>query len=283
MLTYPVTRLLNILVYLAPALCKLSTMNNNLGLFIKKNRERLRPEDVGLKPVGRRRTPGLRREELAQLCSISPTWITWIEQGRPVSASAAMLDRLSTALQLTSSERKYLFTLAGKLDPVGEDSQLDGFEAVLESVSYISAPSYILDRQWNVLAWNKPAEALFEGWLDIKEAPVTPNLLRFTFLAPESKLLIDNWPYRARRLVAEFRADCGLHVDDSEVRNLILELSEASKEFAMYWQDYNVMEREGGLRTFHHKTYGKLSFRQTTFYPATRRDMKLVVLLNKKS
>lgn len=255
-------------------------MNNNLGQFIKNHRERLQPEDVGLKPAGRRRTPGLRREELAQLCSISSTWITWIEQGRPVSASAAMLDRLSTALQLTPSERRYLFTLAGKLDPVGADRQTDGIETVLETVNYISTPAYILDRQWNVLAWNKAAEALFEGWLDNKKASATPNLLRFTFLAPESKSLIDNWSYRAKRLVAEFRADCGLHADDSEVRSLILELSAASSEFASYWQDYNVMEREGGLRTFHHGTYGKLSFRQTTFYPATRRDMKLVVLLN---
>ena len=253
---------------------------NNLSLFIRKHRERLRPEDAGLKTIGRRRTPGLRREELAQLCSISPTWITWIEQGRPVSASAAMLDRLSAALQLTPSERKYLFTLAGKLDPVGEDSQTDGIDSVLASVSYITTPAYILDRQWNVLAWNKAAEVLFEGWLDNKKSAEIPNLLRFTFLAPKSKLLIENWPYRAKRLVAEFRADCGLHVEDHEVRSLILELSEGSKEFATYWQDYNVMEREGGLRTFHHGTYGKLSFKQATFYPATRRDMKLVVLLN---
>ena len=253
---------------------------NNLSLFIRKHRERLRPEDAGLKTIGRRRTPGLRREELAQLCSISPTWITWIEQGRPVSASAAMLDRLSAALQLTPSERKYLFALAGKLDPVGEASQSDGIESVLASVAYITTPAYILDRQWDVLAWNKAAEALFEGWLDDIKPPEMPNLLRFAFLAPESKLLIENWPYRAKRLVAEFRADCGLHVEDSEVRDLIVALSEASKEFASYWQDYNVMEREGGVRIFHHHRYGKLSFTQTTFYPATRRDMKLVVLLN---
>ena len=136
-------------------------MNNNLGQFIKNHRERLRPEDVGLKPSGRRRTPGLRREELAQLCSISSTWITWIEQGRPVSASAAMLDRLASALQLTPSERRYLFTLAGKLDPLGTGSLTDGIETVLETVNHISTPAYILDRQWNVLAWNMAAAALF--------------------------------------------------------------------------------------------------------------------------
>lgn len=252
---------------------------HNLGQFIRKHRERLRPEDVGLRPIGRRRTPGLRREELAQLCAVSPTWITWLEQGRPVSASTAMLERLSEVLRLTIAERHYLFTLAGKLDHAGEPEHSDGLKVVLDGVTHMTAPAYVLDRLWNALAWNTAAEELFTGWLDGDDSHAWPNLLRFTFLSPAARVLVDDWADRAKRLVAEFRADCALHVDDGEVRDLISELSGASKEFSTYWMDYDVTEREGGLRVFHHPTRGRLSYTQTTFNPATRRDLKLVLLL----
>ncbi|MCW3479557.1 helix-turn-helix transcriptional regulator [Neisseriaceae bacterium JH1-16] len=252
-------------------------MSNNLGEFIRKHRERLRPEDAGVRAIGRRRTPGLRREELAQLCAVSPTWITWLEQGRPVSPSPDTLARLAEALQLSAAERHYLFTLAGKLDPASEPERHNAADAVLRSVVQIATPAYVLDKQWNALAWNDAASALFAGWLDRGEA--APNLLSFTFLSPGARTLIDDWPYRARRLVAEFRADCGRRVDDAAIEALIDQLAAASADFAAFWQDYDVTEREGGLRLFHHPQRGRLAFEQATYYPATRRDLKLVMLL----
>ncbi len=247
----------------------------DLGIFIRKHRERASPEEAGFRSTGRRRTPGLRREELAQLCEVSPTWITWLEQGREVKASSAMLEKLSNALALTRAERRYLFTLAGKLEEEDEGARSDGLDVLFKGVDFMTAPAYILDRKWNALTWNRQAFELFRGWLD-REG--TPNLLRFTFLSPLAKNLIEDWEDRAKRLVAEFRADCGLHVDEVEVQDLISELSEKSEVFAKYWKDYEVTAREGGLRIFNHES-GRLSYLQTTFHSASRRDLKLVLLL----
>lgn len=252
--------------------------NYDLGKFIRTHRERVRPEEAGLRTTARRRTPGLRREELAQLCGVSPTWITWLEQGRPVTASTETLATLADALRLTGAERQYLFTLAGKLDPAAAPDHAGGADAVLGSLKHILTPAYVLDRQWNALAWNDAAQALFVGWLDQENAPV-PNLLSYTFLSPQARKLICDWPHRARRLVAEFRADCGRHLDDTAVQPLIADLCRRSKEFAAYWQDYDVTTREGGVRQFQHPQRGPLAYEQTTFYAAVRGDLKLVLLL----
>src|SRR3954453_18793702 len=131
-----------------------------LGDFIRTHRERLSPLAVGLPPGPRRRTPGLRREEVAQLCGVSPTWYTWIEQGRPVSASADALARIAVALQLSRAERAYLFELAAQRDPAEPDpAAADAPATLLETVQLVSAPAYVLDRQWNALAWNERAAA----------------------------------------------------------------------------------------------------------------------------
>ena len=119
-----------------------------LGDFIRAHRERLSPQAVGLPPGPRRRTPGLRREEVAQLCGVSPTWYTWIEQGRPVSASADALARIAVALQLSRAERAYLFELAAQRDPAEPDpAAADAPATLLETVQLVNAPAYVLDRE----------------------------------------------------------------------------------------------------------------------------------------
>jgi transcriptional regulator with XRE-family HTH domain len=181
-------------------------MQTKLGEFIRAHRERIQPGSVGLPAGGRRRTPGLRREELAQLCEVSPTWLTWLEQGREVSASGKMLARLAEVLRLSVAERAYLFSLADRLDPHHEDNGDGAGEALDEIVAAINAPAYILDRQWDAVAWNAQAATLFGGWLDVAhDAPFKPNLLRFMFRAAAARGLIVGWEDRAQRLVAEFR------------------------------------------------------------------------------
>lgn len=176
-----------------------------LGDFIRAHRERLSPQAVGLPPGPRRRTPGLRREEVAQLCGVSPTWYTWIEQGRPVSASAEALARIAVALQLSRAERAYLFELAAQRDPAEPDpAASDAPAMLLKTVQLVNAPAYVLDRQFTALAWNAPASDLFVGWLDGEH---DRNLLRYTFLSPQARRLIVDWEIRARRLAAEYRAD----------------------------------------------------------------------------
>jgi len=245
----------------------------DLGLFIRKQRERLSPAALGLRSVGRRRTPGLRREELALLCGVSPTWITWLEQGRPVRASEATLLRLAEVLRLSEAERHYLFSLAGRLAPDGVAAE-NGAEAVLRSVAQISCAAYVLDRLWNVLASNEAARLLLGDWL----AQPAPNLLHYTFLDPAALRLIDDWPGRARRLVAEFRADCGRHLDEATVQSQVRSLAAQSPAFARYWQDQEVLPREGGERCFH-GPHGRIVLQQTTFQAALRPDLKLVLLM----
>lgn len=253
-------------------------MQNTLGEFIRAHRERLKPADAGLPEGGRRRTPGLRREELAQLCEVSPTWLTWLEQGRQVQASAGMLARLATVLQLTAAERAYLFSVADRLDPSGaelEEGSGQGLDAIVQA---ITAPAYILNRAWDAVAWNAPAAALFSGWLDRRNGP-HPNQLRFMFTEPSAVVLIADWQERAARLVAEFRADCGKYAYQEPLASLIASLAQASPVFAQLWQSQSVISREGGRRRFHHPEQGLLTLQQVTSHLAQRRQFKLVMLL----
>ena len=159
-----------------------------LGAFVRAQRDKLAPGTIGVPPGTRRRTPGLRREEVAQLCGFSPTWYTWIEQGRDVSMSAPALVRLARGLRLTRAERGHLFELAGKRDPEHDDSPGEAIPtAVLASLQSMTAPAYLLDRSWTARGWNAPAERLFAGWLD---QPGDRNLLRFIFLEPDARRLI---------------------------------------------------------------------------------------------
>ena len=259
----------------APALD--ATPARALGDFIRAHRERLSPLAVGLPPAPRRRTPGLRREEVAQLCGVSPTWYTWIEQGRPVSASADALARIAVALQLSRAERAYLFELAAQRDPAEPDpAALDAPAALLKTVALLGAPAYVLDRQWNALRWNPQAADLFVGWLD---GANDRNLLTYMFTRPEASELVVDWETRARRLVAEFRADTIRHLNDAPTRALIDGLLTASDAFARFWASQDVGEREGGARAFNHPVRGRLVYDQITFKPAHREDLKLVILV----
>ncbi|MEG2031306.1 MAG: helix-turn-helix transcriptional regulator [Janthinobacterium sp.] len=254
-------------------------MSSKLAEFIRARREAVTPAAAGLPGGGRRRTPGLRREELAQLCDVSPTWLTWLEQGRPVSASAKMLARLAQVLQLSTAERAYLFEVADKIDPCHGAADGGGPAASELSaiVAAIDAPAYILDRQWNAVAWNGAAAGLFAGWLH--DAAGTPNQLRFMFLEPEARILVAGWPERAQRLVAEFRADIGRHADQAPLADLIAELAQASVEFRQWWSAQQVQGRDGGLRRFQHPRQGLLHFNQVTLHLARQHELKLVMLL----
>jgi len=248
-----------------------------LGVFIRSQREKLRPETLGLPAGGRRRTPGLRREEAAQLCGLSVTWYTWLEQGRDVSVSPSALARLAGALRFGQAERAYLFELADRRDPDEGDGGAEAVPPVaLACLRAIAAPAYLLDRSWNAPGWNAEAEQLFTGWLD---RPGPHNLLRFIFLQPAARSLIENHDERARRVVAEFRANVGAHIEDAPIRALIEELRMRSPRFAELWAEHGVLSREGGMRTFNHPQRGFLRFRQVMFDLASRPDLKLIMLL----
>lgn len=244
-----------------------------LGAFIRAHRERQPPP---AKSGARRRTPGLRREELADAAGVGVTWITWLEQGRDVSASPAALARLAGALHLSPAERASLFDLAGRRDPVAlAEPQTDLSPRLLALPSLFAAPAYLLDHKWTARAWNAAAARLFTGWLD---EGAERSLLHFVFFSPVAKVLIADWPERARRLVAEFRADYSRRPRDAEMQALIEELSEKSPLFPQLWREQLVLHREGGEREFNHPVEGPQRFLQTTLLVASRQECKLVCL-----
>lgn len=262
-----------------------------LGEFLQALRARRAPEAFGFPAGSRRRAPGLRREEVAQLAGISPTWYTWIEQGREANASADALERLAQALRLTRGERAYLFELAGRHDPQGAVPEDDAASASLEALlAEIAIPAYILGRTWDVLGWNKAAATLFAGWLpplarpssarppskEAREPP--PNLLRYVFLDARAQALITDWETRARRLVAEFRADCRTRLDEPALVQLVDSLAQGSAAFARFWKQHDVLGRQGGQREFNHPRLGKLSYQQVTLHPVDQEHLKLVLL-----
>jgi len=245
-----------------------------LGRFVRARREALEPVAAGR----RRRTPGLKREELAERAGISATWVAWIEQGRAVQASAHALGRLGRALALSPAERAYLFELAGRRDPEALEPVRRAAPpaALLAAVQAVGHPAYGLDRLWNACCWNGAAERLFAGWLG---PGGERNQLRYLFLAPEAGRLLPDWRERTRRVAAEFRADFGRSLGDPQVRSLVEGLATESRAFAEAWSDTSVLAREGGLRVFDHPADGRLAFDQHTFTPAERPDHKLVLLI----
>jgi transcriptional regulator with XRE-family HTH domain len=253
--------------------------SSSLGVFIRTRRDRVTPGQVGLAPGLRRRAKGLRREELASLCGISATWLTWIEQGRTAGISAETIGRIGKALLLSKAERSYLFELAGMRDPDGPDLSNDPHrDAMLrEAVGKIKTPAYILDHEWNALAWNRDAARLFPEWLG--KSAADRNLLRYTFLNPRARTFIVDWPSRAQRLVSEFRGECKALLDTPAIKRHVGELRRASREFDVFWSTHNVLERQGGERLFEHPEQGRISLRQLTFSLSTSPGMKLVILL----
>jgi len=259
----------------------MDSRRKELGEFIQMLRNRSQPADFGFASGSRRRTAGLRREEMAQLIGISPTWYTWIEQGREVNVSAEVLDNLAQSLKLTRSERAYLFEMADRRDPQSGNQEDDDAAPVFASLlGEIRIPAYIMGRYWDVLGWNSPAAELFAGWLDTprsEEAPA-PNMLRFVFLRPETRAFLVDWEIRARRITAEFRADCRTRLDEPALLRLIAELSASSKDFERFWKQHDVLERQGGERRFQHPLRGSICYQQTTLRPVEQEHIKLVML-----
>ncbi len=212
-----------------------TTLRQELAHFVRSRREALTPTRSG----GRRRVKGLRREEVAEAAGISVAWYTWIEQAREVNLSDETLEGLSRALCLQPQERSHLFELAGSTAPVAEsgevDSVLPSIRLMLESMH--PNPSYVLDLNWNVLAWNESADALF----GFSALPVERrNYVWICFATPEFRDLFTRWEEVARCTIAHFRSDSVGSVEDPTWLARIEELNDASSEFREWWPLHNV-------------------------------------------
>jgi transcriptional regulator with XRE-family HTH domain len=252
-------------------------IQNRLGTYLKDRRTRLDPSAFGF-PGERRRTRGLRREEVAQRANISPTWYTCLEQGRGGAPSADVLDRISRALMLTDVEREHLFLLGLGRPPEVRFRQNDGVTPRLQRVLDALGPTPALIRTatWDVLAWNRAATVMLTdfGALPQQER----NILHSLFLNSRTRAVQHDWEGVARFAVGAFRADVARAGAAAEVQPLIDELSRLSAEFRAIWRDNDISAPPGEITKYiHHPTAGSLAFEFTTFSVDGRTDLTMVV------
>ncbi|MGW1790761.1 helix-turn-helix transcriptional regulator [Streptomyces tubercidicus] len=253
--------------------------SRQLAAFLRSRRERLTPAEVGLPQTARRRTPGLRREELALLAGISATWYTYLEQGRQIRASEQVLDSLATALRLDRHERAHLLQLAGHAtaDAPDEPEPLTAEVASVPSLLQPN-PAYVIGGTYDVLSHNQAAEALFPRLID-HESKRPPNFLRWVFLEPMAREIVVDWEPEARGLLARFRTQAGRHPTDPRYNRLIDELTEHSPEARAWWRQYEVQARHSGHKRLRHPHRGPVEYAYTAFHLAEHPEQTLVVYI----
>lgn len=235
-----------------------------LGEFLRSRRDRLRPEQAGVSSYGRRRVPGLRREELAQLAGVSMTYLTRLEQGQSQNASYAVIDALARALQLDADERAHLFALAHPARPKRSHASAPevakpGAEQLLHAMPDV--PAVLLGRFNDILAWNRAGHLLLAGHL-AADAPEQgedrPNQLRLLFLDPHTRDLYVDWEDEAALAVASLRYVAAQYADDRRLAELVGELSMNSPDFARLWAGHDVRLCTSGTKRFRHPEVGEL-------------------------
>ncbi|MBE7183982.1 MAG: helix-turn-helix domain-containing protein [Methylobacterium mesophilicum] len=248
-----------------------------LGTYLRNRRTKLDPATFGL-DGGRRRTAGLRREEVAQRANISATWYTWLEQGRGGAPSADVLDRIARALTLSEAEREHLFLLGlGRPPEVrrhrGSDAVTPRLQRLLDVLSH--SPAIVRTATWDVIAWNRAASAVLTDYaaLPIEER----NVLRMIFSNPHVRAAQEEWESVARFVVATFRADAARAGADGEVERLVAELSAASPEFAAMWRESDVQTHGDGIKRLRHPQAGTITLEYSAFSVDGRPDLSLIV------
>ena len=251
-----------------------SAQRRELGAFLRARRERITPAEAGLPSTGRRRTPGLRREELAVLAGMSATWYTFLEQGRDVHPSDQVLGALAAALRLGRAERDHLFHLAGNTPttPAGATAHLAA-EAAAVPLLLQPHPAYIIGRGYDVLSHNPAAEALFPGLI---EAPA-PNFARWVFTTPAAREVVVDWQPEAHGLLARLRTLTARHPTDAALSALVTELHEASPEVRDWWPRYDVQERHSGRKRLRTPDGRPTDYAYTAFHLAEQPDQTLVI------
>jgi transcriptional regulator with XRE-family HTH domain len=244
--------------------------------FLKTRRARVSPTDVGLVVAGRRRTSGLRREDVASLAGVSATWYTWLEQGRPVKASSQLLENLARIFRLSPTEQLQLFHLAARQPPLNPEPRREQVSPLMERLmaQMGTIPAFILGRRWDVLASNQAFRALYLFDFD-SLPPNERNILWFFFAHPAARSL-DNWEARARGALARFRVDYGRHAGDPDFIELVDRLKAVSLEFAEWWPSQEVSPLSEGRSEFMH---GSIFADHITLLMAENIDLKLTLVI----
>ena len=232
-------------------------MDGDLGDFLRSRRARIRPEDVGLPSYGRRRVPGLRREEVAQLAGVSVDYYIRLEQGRGPSVSNAVLDSIARVLRMDGTEHAYLLSVARPPKKAGRRTAprvRPGVQLLLDGME--RTPALVLGPAMEALAWNVLADALY-GFS--RMPPARRNVVRQLFLEPEGRDLYPDWSAVTAQCVATLRLSAGAHPDDRGVRDIVGELSLKSEDFRRLWADHQVMTCLYGVKRVRHPIAGLLT------------------------
>jgi len=261
----------------ANRMTELLATDNLLGTYLRDRRMKLDPAAFGF-PAERRRTPGLRREEVAQRASISPAWYAWLEQGRGGAPSADVLDRISRALMLTDVEREHLFLLGLGRPPEARYRKNEGVTPRLQRVLDALDPSPALLRTatWDVVAWNRAASVILMDYAALP--PEQRNMLRFIFLDPRARAAHYDWESMARLVLGAFRLDAARAGAAADVQPLVDELSRLSPEFKAMWRENEVPGPHGeAVKHVRHPVLGPMAFEYSAFAVDGRTDLSLLV------
>lgn len=244
-----------------------------LRAFLRARRARVSPAEAGIAPGSRRRTPGLRREEVAVLAGVGVSWYQWLEQGRDITVSPSVLDAVGRVLRLNAAELRHLYVLAGLNPPLEVEERQQAPDAGLLRImrDWMPKPAHLCDRYWNLLAWNDAAGLLF-GWNARGE-----NCLVSFFTDPRFRVLYTEWEHLARHVVASYRAGMLPFLGDPEYDAVVERVAAASPEFVELWERHEAAPTGPLVKTIQHARLGRVSFESTTLRMAAYPDLLLTV------
>lgn len=252
--------------------------HHELGKFLRSRRERITPDQIGLSPGKRRRTPGLKRGEVALLAGMSLEWYTYLEQGRPIRVSPDVLESLARVLLMDDNERRYLFTLSNRFDQARD---LQASEYISPALSHFLnglelTPAYVIDKRMNLVAWNKAFEAIYDEYLFTDGGE--RNLVWITFTsAGFRKLKGEHWTEEAKHCMAQFRSGYGRYIEDPWWLEQIKALRNSSEEFSVMWEQQEVLYAPLGQKIVQHPTVGKLIFEYLAFQAMDHSEMQVII------
>lgn len=254
----------------------LNRTKNELSEFLTWHRKKLTPADVGLPSHGRRRTPGLRREEVAAKAGVGLTWYTWFEQGRDIQVSEKFLLSVAHALKLDDAECCHLFLLAHKRPPPPEAHHWSSVTPLIQQImdDLATKPAYVLNLRWDVIAWNAAADALFDFSARQREVR---NILRMVFADPDMRRRLPAWRDDAPKLLAQFRYDFAVAPQDPAMLALIEDLNELSADFRRWWETHDSEEARRGIGSVLTANTERQDLRHETLVVDEHRHLRMVV------
>ncbi|AWO95347.1 helix-turn-helix domain-containing protein [Bradyrhizobium diazoefficiens] len=248
--------------------------SRQIGELLRQRRERLSPADYGTTSTARRRTSGLRREEVAELAGISADWYVRLEQGRGSLPSRRTIDALAKALRLTPADHAHLLSLA--FGPPRRSFKKESVPAhLVQLVKHLKSPAYIIGTRFDMLCWNRPAAKLFRDYSIIPEKE--RNTLYQMFTSPEIKNRYPDWALEARSMLENFRTNFDFWSDAPEFLELVEDLKRLSSEFRRWWKDHGVRKRTSGKKVICHPTLGTITANYATFQASEDPRLTLVI------